>query len=106
MLYFEGIPFCCRKCHITSHIATHCVAMKTKLRRPPSWWLGASSKHYTVLKSMVFPFKPMGDSSLVDAFGDHSVPVVVEDVQTSGLDPVPSATPTPISYSLPSLIGG
>ena len=36
MLDYEGIPFRCRTCHKTSHIAARCAAVKTKSRRPPS----------------------------------------------------------------------
>ena len=32
MSNFKGIPFHCRNCHMTGHIATHCVAGKTKSR--------------------------------------------------------------------------
>ena len=54
-LDYEGIPFHCRKCHKTCHIATRCAVGKTKSRRPHSWWSGASSKHYMVVKSMDMP---------------------------------------------------
>ena len=37
ILDYEGIPFCCRKCHKIGHIAALCAAMKTKSKRPPSW---------------------------------------------------------------------
>ena len=51
MLDYEGIPFRYRKCHMTGHLAARCSTVKSKPRHSPSWWIGASSEHYTMLKS-------------------------------------------------------
>ena len=74
---------------MTGHITARCVAGKTKSRRPPSWWSGSSSEHYTVKKSLVAPVDFVAEVSS----GDHSVPVVEEDV--------PSSVSTPASDALP-----
>ncbi len=50
LLDYEGIPFYCRKCHKTGHLASSYSAGKFGLKLPPSWWNGASKDHYMVHK--------------------------------------------------------
>ncbi len=87
MLDFEGIPFRCKNCHLTGHIAARCVAGKSKSRQPPSWWSGASFEHYIVKQSL--------DTSMdfvVDVSPDvHLEPVVEEVVSTPILDALPKS---------------
>ena len=97
ILDYEGIPFRCRKCHKTGHIVARSAAVKTKSRRPPSWWSGASSEHYTVVNSMDAPLD-LVVASVDDSFVDDlSVPVLEE-------DPIPS--PAPVLDVPPGPVGG
>lgn len=89
--------FCCRKCHKIGHIAARCAAVKTKSRRPPSWRSGASSEHYTVVKSSDAPQDLAVVSADISSADDLSVPVLKE-------DPVPS--PAPVLDVPPGLVGG
>ena len=54
---------------MTGHLAAHYFFEKNKLRRPPSWWLGASSEHYSMHKSV-----PMDGSSIKLVSEDGSSP--------------------------------
>lgn len=50
-LDYEGIPFRCRRCFKTGHVVAKYDLEKVKVKKPSSWWKGASSQHYTVFKS-------------------------------------------------------
>ena len=50
-LDYEGLPFRCKKCHMTGHVAARCSSEKARSKRLPSQWAGASDKHYTITKS-------------------------------------------------------
>ena len=50
LLDYEGIPFRCRKCHMTGHLVTHCSSDKVRSKKSHSWWLGVSDDHYIVQK--------------------------------------------------------
>lgn len=68
---------------MTGHIATRYVAVKTKSRRPPSWWSGASTEHYTMVKSSVVHLDLAVVFEDVSSSNDLSVPVFEEIVVPS-----------------------
>ena len=50
-LDYEGLPFRCRKCHMTGHVVACCSSNKARSKRTPTWWMGAFDEHYNVTKS-------------------------------------------------------
>lgn len=115
-LDYEDIPFHCRKCHQTGHLATSCSSVKSSPLNSPSWWKYAKDDHYTVFKA-----PPVGDvdSSLVSQVAASPVSSPA-DSETSYVPPLPAAgvnvssvgeeTPgpslTPVLVVHPSPIGG
>lgn len=45
-LDYEGIPFRCRKCHLTGHLAATCSSSKTRHKLSNFWWKGVSAEHF------------------------------------------------------------
>ena len=90
-LDYEGVPFRCRKCRKTGHIAARCAAGKPSSKHPPSWWSGVSPKHYSVAISRDGPLASDAGSS--DDASDYA---------PSSEEVFP---PGP-SVSLPSHVGG
>ena len=108
------------------HIAARCAIAKTKSRHPPTWWSGASSEHYTVLKSTDVSLDALDDSPLEVSSphaDDFPEPMVAEDVRSSpptsdlvpavakddrsfGLAPIPSPVPALVAVDLHAPIGG
>lgn len=82
---------------MTSHIAACCATVMTKSRCPPSWWSGASSEHYMVVKSSDAPLDLVVASEDVSLADDILVPV---------LEKVLVPPPAPKLDFPPSLVGG
>lgn len=98
MLDFEGIPFRCRNCHLTGHIAARCDAGKSKSRRPPTWWTGVSSKHYKVRQ-------PLVDSVVSEAEFSPAVSEAEDspDVSEADVSPVVLSEPA-VAEGIPSFV--
>ncbi|GLJ16365.1 hypothetical protein SUGI_0277300 [Cryptomeria japonica] len=108
-LNYEGIPFRCRRYFKTGHVAAKCYLEKVKVKKPSSWWKGASSQHYMVFKSssqMVGHDLPINGSNkpAVDSVG--SIPLVPgTGSDTPSMDVVDGVVPSAdVSNGAPTMI--
>ena len=51
VLDYEGLPFYCRKCHMTSHVVACYSSYMVRSMHKRTCWMGASVEHYTITKS-------------------------------------------------------
>jgi hypothetical protein len=78
LLDYEGIPFRCRICHKTGHLASPCSSRKSRPKKPPSWWMGVTEDHYMVLKdSSIGNVDSSKDTLEVDSNVLHPCPAPV-----------------------------
>ena len=89
-LDYEGIPFRCRKCHKTGHLATSCSSDKSRPNHSPSWWKNALDDHYTVHLA-----RPDGDVLDSQVAATPANPTgSLEALETSTAPPMPVAFPS------------
>ena len=69
-LDYEGVPFRCRKFHMTGHIAARCAIGKPSSKCSPTWWSRVSHEHYSVAISRDGPL--VSNVGLSDDASDYA----------------------------------